>query len=125
MQARLWQQAVLIAAQHPRSVVVGLFIGSLNQVIDLHEVRITLASARMPRSVWFTLYFIAFTSSVVVGVNGGLGGRRRLVLTVLLLATLSAVMLLIVDLDRPGQTLFGVSQQPLIDVQAALKRHDM
>jgi hypothetical protein len=118
---RLWEHAVALGQEHPRSVVLGLFIDSLNAVIDLHQTRITVARYRLPRSVWLTLYFIAFASTMMVGMNAGLSRQRSLFLTVLLAATLSVVMALIIDLDRPGQSLFSVSQQSLIDLRESMK----
>jgi hypothetical protein len=118
---QLWAHAVALGKDHPRSIVLGLFIESLNQVIDLHTARITVVRQRIPPSVWLTLYFIALIASVMVGANAGLSGGRHLFVTALLVAALSAVMVLIIDLDRPGQTLFGVSQQSLIDLAQSMK----
>lgn len=118
---QLWEHAVALAKEYPRSVVLGLFVNSLNEVIDLHTGRITVVRQRIPRSVWLTLYFIALASMVMVGVNAGLSGGRSLLMTALLAAALSVVMVLIIDLDRTGQTLFGVSQQSLIDLRESIK----
>jgi hypothetical protein len=118
---QLWEHAVALGKEYPRSVVLGLFIDSLNEVIDLHTARITVARQRIPPSVWLTLYFIALISSVMAGVNAGLSGGRSLFVTTLLVAALSLVLVLIIDLDRPGQTLFGVSQQSLIELRESMK----
>ena len=40
--------------------LLGLFTDSLNEVIDLNEVRINVARYRIPRGVLATLYLIAF-----------------------------------------------------------------
>lgn len=117
---KLWQYTVTLGKEYPRSVTLGLFVESLNEVIDLHETRMTVARYRIPRSVWMALYFIAFAATMVVGVHAGLSGGRSLLVTVLLAMTLSMVMLLIIDIDRPGQTLFGVSQQSLVDLRRSM-----
>ena len=36
LHGRLWSQAVDVGEKNPGSIVAGLFIGSLNEVIDLH-----------------------------------------------------------------------------------------
>lgn len=118
---RLWEHAVALGKEYPRSVVLGLFIDSLNEVIDLHTARLTVTRQRLPPSVWLTLYFVAMASILMVGVNAGLSGGRSLFMVVLLASALSVVMVLVVDLDRPGQTLFGVSQQSLIDLRESMK----
>jgi len=116
----LWQHAVKLGSEYPRAVTLGLFIGSLNEVIDLHETRMTVARYRIPKSVWGALYFLAFAATTVVGVHAGLSGGRSLFVTAVLAMTLSLVLVLIIDIDRPGQTLFGVSQQSLIDLRQSM-----
>ncbi len=116
----LWAHAVTLGKEAPRSVIVGLFTDALNEVIDLHGVRVNVARHRIPRSVWGTLYFIAFAATMLVGVHAGLSGGRSLLITALLALTLSVVMVLIIDLDRPGQTLFSVSQQSLADLRESM-----
>jgi hypothetical protein len=118
---KLWAHAVALGKEDPRSIVLGLFINSLNEVIDLHTTRITVARQRMPGGVWLTLYFIAFASTMMVGVNAGQSGGRSLFMTALLASALSAVMVLIIDVDRPSQTLFSVSQQALVDLRNSMK----
>src|SRR6187402_1833203 len=41
LQGKLWALAVAAGQQHPNSIVVGLFVESLNNVIDLHAKRVT------------------------------------------------------------------------------------
>jgi hypothetical protein len=41
LHARLWDHATAAGRENPASIVVGLFIGSLNEVIDLHTKRLT------------------------------------------------------------------------------------
>jgi hypothetical protein len=116
----LWQHAVALGTQHPDSETLALFIDSLNRVIDLHETRMTVARYRMPPSVTMVLYVVAFAAIMVVGVYGGLSGGRSLLVTSLLAAMLSMVMLLIIDVDRPSQALFSVSQQSLINLRDSM-----
>ncbi len=117
---QLWQHAVTLGKEFPRAVTLGLFIDSLNEVIDLHETRMTVARYRIPRSVWSALYFLAFAAITVVGVHAGLSGGRSWLVTVLLAMTLSMVLMLVIDIDRPGQTLFSVSQQSLVDLRRSM-----
>ncbi len=92
IQEKLWQHAMRLGKEYPRAVTVGLFIGSLN----------------------------AFSATMVGGVHAGLSGGRSWLATVLLAITPSMVLMLIIDIDRPGQTLFGVSQQSLIDLRQSM-----
>ena len=117
----LWSQTVALAEKNPTPVPTGLFIQSLNAVIDLHAVRVTEGLYnRIPVSIWVTLYFVAFLSMSVMGYHAGLTGTRSLTANLALVFAFSAVMLLITDLERPEQKLFNVSQQAMIDLESKL-----
>lgn len=116
----LWQHAIVLSDDDPRAITLGLFISSLNDLIDLHETRMTIARYRMQRSLWGALGFVACAAIVVVGFHAGLSGARGVLPTVLLATTLSVVIVLIIGVDRPGQTLFEVSQQSLLDLRQSM-----
>jgi hypothetical protein len=55
----LWEKATGVAAKDPHSIVSGLFIQSLNEVIDVHSERVMFGlHSRIPEMVWIALYFI-------------------------------------------------------------------
>ena len=99
------------------SDVVALFVESVNDVIDLHESRVTAGSARVPETIILLLVGGAALSLGMVGYNAGLTGRRSLLSAVVLIVALGAVITIVVDLDRPREGFIQVSQQPLIDLQ--------
>lgn len=122
IQNKLWREADLAAAAHPRSVPVGLYIDALNDVIDRHEERVTVGlHYRIPPSLIWTLYLVALLSMVVMGLNFGLAGTRNLIASAALVMAFAAVLLLIVDLDQVRQHLFTVTQSPMTDTQASIK----
>jgi hypothetical protein len=113
---QLWEHAVAVAEKQPGSIVVGLFIQSLNETIDVHAARVSAGGrVRVPASIWAGLYFITIVAMTGLGYHEGLVGRRSYVTLALALA-FSAVILLIADLDRPGEGLLRTNQQPLIDL---------
>lgn len=61
---------------------------------------------RIPPVIWLTLYFTAVVAMVVVGYQAGLTQSRSPFATFSLALAFSAVMMLIVDLDRPLQSFF-------------------
>jgi hypothetical protein len=117
----LWTIAEALAREHGELPVVAIFIESLNETIDLHESRITAGLyARVPPTViWLLLGGVIF-SIALVGYNAGLTERRSTLSAVVLAVALSAVIALIVDLDRPGDGLIRTSQRPLIDLRDSL-----
>jgi hypothetical protein len=117
----LWSQAVALADKNASSILSGLFIESLNDVIDLHGKRVTAGLLnRIPASIWVTLYFVAILSMAVMGYHAGLTGTRSLTANLVMVLAFSAVMLLITDLERPEQKLFNVSQQAMIELESKL-----
>ncbi len=122
LHAELWQAAVAAAQKDPRSIPTGLFIQSLNEVIDLHAKRLLIAlGSRIPIVIWLVLFGAAVLSFGCMGYFGGLtgGGRSPAVLSLALV--FAAVMWLVIDLDRPQEGLLRVSQQPLVDLRATME----
>ena len=116
IQAELWSIAVAVADQNP-TPINALFVQALNEVIDLHEKRITVAIFhRMPPIFWITLFGLTILAMMVSGYNSGVsGGRRSFTTTLGVTLAFTAVLLLIVALERPGQVI--VSQDVLIKQQ--------
>ncbi len=53
----------------------------------------------------------------MVGYSAGLTKRRSMLSALVLILALGAVIMIVVDLDRPREGFIQVSQQPLIDLQ--------
>lgn len=117
----LFAHATALGLQDPHSIVVGLFTQSLNELIDLHTVRITEGLlVRIPAVIWIVLYAITVLSMLEMGYQSGLAGQRRPLSIPALALAFASVMLLIADLDRPQQGLIRVSQQGLEELRAAM-----
>jgi hypothetical protein len=115
---QLWTEAVAAATHDARSVPTGLFIQSLNEVIDLHEARFMAAlGSRMPLPVWIVLFAVGFLSFFTMGYQAGLTRASRSPATIVLALTFVSVIWLVADLDRPREGFLDVSQQPMIDVR--------
>jgi hypothetical protein len=118
IQAQLWTIAQEVARTTDKGDLVGLFIESLNETIDLHETRITAGLySRVPETVLLLLIVGSVLSIGMVGYSAGLTERRSLLSAVVLAVALGAVIMILVDLDRPREGFIQVSQQPLIDLQ--------
>ncbi len=121
LHARLWAHAVAVGEKNPGSIVVGLFIASLNEVIDLHAKRLALGVRnRIPGTIWAALSFVTIIGTSVMGYHAGLAGSGRSLALLVLVLAFSAVVTLIADLDRPQEGLLRVSQQTMIDLQKTL-----
>jgi hypothetical protein len=122
IQNEMWTITEELARERGDLPVVAIFIESLNETIDLHESRITagLYSRVPPTVIWFLLAGVVFSVGMV-GYNAGLTGRRSTISAVVLAVALSAVLGLVVDLDRPTGGLIRTNQQPLIDLRDSLE----
>jgi hypothetical protein len=117
----LWAHAESAGASDPRSEVAGLFIQSLNEVIDLHAKRITAGLRNpIPSTIWLTLYVLSALALGAMGYHGGLTGTSRSLATLVVAVAFSVVMWVIADLDRSQEGSLRVSQQALIDLRNSM-----
>ena len=105
VQEALWQQAKAVAAKDNGMVPVGLFIQSLNEMMNSQEKRLTAVRNRVPNIVLIALYGVAIFASAFTGYASGLEARRSRLPVYLMGTLVAAVILLIQDLDRPEQRL--------------------
>jgi len=117
---RLWAQATA-AAQKERSPMTSLFMQSLNDVISLHEKRLMASLySRVPGAIWVGLYSLLALAMMVMGYHEGNAGTKRSLAVVALVVAFSTVLVLIADLDRPGQGWLQINQQALLDARKSM-----
>jgi hypothetical protein len=121
IQQQLWTEAVIAAEHDPRSVPNGLFMASLNNLIDLHATRV-MASLRnrMPLPVWMVLFVVGVLSFFTIGYQAGLTKTSRSPTTLVLAVIFGVVLCLVADLDRPTEGSLRVSQEPMIEVRTMM-----
>lgn len=121
IQQQVWTEAETVAEKSPNSIVVGLFVQSLNQMIDLHASRMQAGlRSRIPGAIWLGLFAVAAFSLSAMGYFEGLTGTRRSLAVIAVAVAFSIVIELIADLDRPQEGVLRVSQQALLDVQQSM-----
>lgn len=119
--AQLWAQAEQLANSDPHSFPVGLFIQSLNELIDLHTKRVSAGLySRIPDTIWFVLFVVTVLAMGATGYQEGLTSASRTPATLALVLAFSGVIYLIADLDRTHEGLLSVSRRPLIELQQSI-----
>ena len=99
------------------SETFALFIEALNDTIDVNEARVAaVVYGRVPDTVILLLIVGCALAIGMTGYRAGLSGRRSVLGAAVLILFLGAVIMLVVDLDRPRDGFLQVSQQPLIDL---------
>jgi hypothetical protein len=120
LQEALWQQAKAVTAKDNGMVPTGLFIQTLNEMIDNHAKRLAAMRNRVPNIVLLALLCVAIAANAFAGYASGLDVRRKRLPVYVTGVLFVAVMLLLLDLDRPGAGFIDVSQQPMIDTAASI-----
>jgi hypothetical protein len=120
LQEKLWQQAEAMTVIDRSVVPTGLFIQTLNEMIDDQAKRLAAFRNRVPNVVQLALFGIAIIASGFAGYATGLDKRRSRLPVYVMGLLAGAVILLILDLDRPGAGFIEVSQQPMIDTASSI-----
>jgi hypothetical protein len=121
LQTELWSQAMDAINKDPHSIPAGLFISSLNEVIDLHLKRDIARQNHVPEAVLLLLFLVAILAMGIVGFGCGIGDWRNLSVTVTMCLIITLVVLVIMDLDRPRRGSIRVSQQSMANLQDSIK----
>jgi len=116
LQARLFAEAQSAAVLAPEQPAYAQLLQALNQAFALEAARRAAFEATIPQSVLWTLLAAASLCAGVLGYSGGLHQRRHLATQLVLYLLLAAVILLIIDLDRPRRGAIRVSQAPMLRV---------
>ena len=119
----LWKHAESLASIDRSSEVYALFTGSVNDLVDNfnHRVSMTL-EYRIPSTILWVLFFIAFFSMLALGYQFGLSGKGNFRINLLLAVIFAMVMFLILALDRPETGLAKLNQKPMITLQQQLQQ---
>jgi hypothetical protein len=122
----LWAQVSAAAEKNPNSIMTGVYVQSLNNLIDLHAKRVMVGlRSRIPLVIWGGLFGVGLLAMAAVGYQAGLSMTRRTPAMLGLVMAFSVVLLLIADLDRAHEGTLQVSQQALIDVQRTMQPADV
>lgn len=112
----LWSIVEDNVRQGQESAITALFVDSINEVIDVHSLRLAAFDLRLPRLLGLVLYAATALSFLLVGVASSSDGKRDPLAILLFALAFVAVVIVIVDLDRPQQGLLTVSQAALSDL---------
>ena len=118
---QLWAQAAVVGSQNPGTVDV--FLGSVSKVIDLNATRLMLRDrSHIPTFFWFALYLLAMLSLASMGYHGGVAGTNRSPVTIAVAIAFSVVIMMIADVDRPGEGFIDVNRRPMMDYSKFCER---
>jgi len=113
-QRELWDIAVVNGRTDLNSDVYALFIDALNEMIDVHRLRLTVGlQTRVPSGIWLSFYILMVLSMVGVGYQTAIAGSKRTLAGPILALSFSLVITLIAELDRTRSRYIPVPQDPM------------
>ncbi len=126
LQQAMWLRVEELSEDNGGGRIQVFFAATLNDMFKLHTKRVVLgAYYRIPDFVWWILLSASGVAMIAVGFQFGSGkGRRIHVANFSLAITFALVMLLAFDLDRAGEGLVTVNQQPMIDLYRGVSAGD-
>lgn len=124
LQQTIWRQAA-VAGRENNNEMTSLFISSLNDSIDLYASRTATFFARVPDTILWTLLCIAIIALGMVGYGFGLAKEQGWLVMALVSVMVAAVMVMIVDLDRPEAGPTRVSQETILNLRKNLNGYEL
>ena len=118
--SELWDIAEIVVQENPNPIT-ALYVSTLNDVIDMHTSRLTVALAvRVPPAVVLGMYLVGIFAMLITGIGGGYIKNRNFIAQMVLVLVLALVFYLIIDLDRSSQGLLRVPNDALTALQQSL-----
>jgi hypothetical protein len=116
----LWLSARQAAEENASPVTSGLFIQSLNDLIDSYGRRDAALNRHVPEVVLWLLYGVLLMTGSIIGYACGVAGHRASLVAYIMVVLIVFLVFIIIDLDRPHRGLITVSQKSLIDLQTTI-----
>lgn len=112
---RMWNAAEAGVLARPDMTLA--VVPAVNEVIDLHTIRVSAGRKHLPVLVMGLLVACSLMSLGVIGFGCGLSGKRRLQMTVPLVLLIGAALWVTIDLDHPRAGLMRLSDAPLKELR--------
>lgn len=120
MQTQLWSHAVRAAELDKSVVTSGLFIQSLNELIDTSTTRNAALNRQVPEIVLLLMIATIVLTTATLGYASGIAGHRVTLAAFVLLILITLVVYLIIDLDRPRRGAIQVSHESMLSLQQTI-----
>jgi hypothetical protein len=116
-QKKLWLVTQRTVKQSPSDLIaMPLLIASVNQVINVHTLRVSAFTDKLPPAVLLMLLFTAASTLSVAGFNAGILGRMSRWRMGTLALVLMGVIVVIHDFDHPAGGFIRISQDSIFRV---------
>jgi hypothetical protein len=119
---QLWSYVNAAKEQTSNHILLGLYINSISEMMDLHTRRILAATElRIPTIIWIVLYSVACLGLTEMGYQTGISSSARSPAFLGLVLSFAAVLSLIADLDRPREGTIIISQKAMRELHQMME----
>jgi len=120
LQAQIWAEAVAAAERAPQSVMIGLFVSALNDMIDMDGKQLAALRNRIPAPIFLLLFLVAIVAVGITGYGSSQHHRESASLTLLVSLLIASVIILVVDLHRPARGLITIDLSSLTQLRQSV-----
>ena len=119
--AETWALVAEIARENP-TPVNALVVAAVNQVIDLHGVRVAVGTRyKIPIPIWVALFVVSSIALATTGYRYGASFKSRPELLPGMVLAFACVITLIADLNSPRLGVLTADQTPMKEVLLMMK----
>jgi hypothetical protein len=122
LQASLWERASSLGRDKDNLHRTAQMIPALNAMFDIASTRTGATLDKVPEIIFYLLFLISITASLMVGYAGGIKPDWTMVLSFSMM--ISMTVYLIVDLDRPrrGAITMDKANEQIVQLKSMFKK---
>jgi hypothetical protein len=120
IEAQLWSHALRAARLDPSPVTSGLFVQSLNELIDTSGTRNAALNRHVPEFVLLVMFATIVLMTATLGYASGIAGHRVTLAAFVLVILIALFVYLILDLDSPRRGVIQVSHESMLSLEQAI-----
>lgn len=122
---KIWNTLVEASKNEDKLIYISLLMTSINEMIDLHAQRLQAAMNRVPDAILYLIFILAVLCLAITGYSMGLDHHRNLIITTILSFMIMAVIIVIIDLDRPGRGMIKENMSSMFILKEELNKKSL
>ena len=121
LRTKLWDLAMRSVKDDDRVTTSGLYVQTLNDLIDSYGARDEILNRHIPEVVIFLLLITFVLAGGILGYTSGVAGHRPTMAVTGFMVIVVILVCMIMDLDRPRRGFIQVSQKNLLELQEEIR----
>jgi hypothetical protein len=121
LRVKLWDLAMKSAKDDDRVTTTGLYIQTLNDLIDAFGTRDEALNRHIPEVINFLLIIAVILSGGSIGYTSALSNHRPSIAAIGFMIVAVILTSMLMDLDRPKRGAIQVSQKNMLDLQKEIR----